>query len=252
MCLSTPARSSWKRLICMHTTGGLTPGMNSQRQRHPRALDDEELFTIEGSPTATGGQLRDNPEEHEKCGKTAKSPSMTSLRNHRDVQTLSMNCNSGNIDHPVRVLHLRYFYSFLHCQTKAPVVVQQRVSQPVQELHLKNLDDFCTVCTVYMSLWSNCTTTLSKPRTRRKPAGTELHGHRDVHNGLSHRRGGQYLYPALARCWAAQAGPVLPATPRFARPRLQEQNRESSALPPTVPPAAEPGAAHAAGWGPQV
>ena len=69
-----------------------------------------------------------------------KSPSMTSLRNHRDVQTLSMNCNSGNIDHPVRVLHLRYFPSFLHCQTQAPVVVQQRVSQPVQELHLKNLD----------------------------------------------------------------------------------------------------------------
>ena len=69
-----------------------------------------------------------------------KSPSMTSLRNRRDVQTLSMNCNSGNIDHPVRVLHLRYFHSFLHCQTQAPVVVQQRVSQPVQELHLKNLD----------------------------------------------------------------------------------------------------------------
>ena len=47
-----------------------------RRQRHPRALDDEELFIIEGSPTAkTGAQLRDNPEEREECGKTEKKPS---------------------------------------------------------------------------------------------------------------------------------------------------------------------------------
>ena len=43
-----------------------------------------------------------------------KSPSMTSLRNHRDVQTLSVNCNSRNIDHPVTALHMRKFHSLLH------------------------------------------------------------------------------------------------------------------------------------------
>ena len=74
MCLSTHTDDPAERLIGMHTTGGLAPGRNSRRQRHPRALDDEELFIIEGSPTATGAQLRDIPEEREKCGKTAKSP----------------------------------------------------------------------------------------------------------------------------------------------------------------------------------
>ena len=37
----------------MHT-GGLTPGRNSRRQRHPPALDDEELFVVEGFPLAEG------------------------------------------------------------------------------------------------------------------------------------------------------------------------------------------------------
>ena len=187
------------------TTGDLTPGRNSRRQRHPPALDDEELFIIEGSPAATGAQLRDNPEEREKCGKTAKKkkPSLTSLRNHRDVQTLSMNCNSGIIDHPVRVLHLRYFHSFLHCQTQAPVVVQQRVSQPVQEQHLCELNGLwhslhCVPVSV-KQLHHHSVEELklrqAPPRTRRKPAGTELRGHRDVHNGLSHRRGASISIP---------------------------------------------------------
>ena len=48
------------------SAGGLTPGRNSRRQRHPRALDKEELFVVEGSPATTGAQLRDNPEEREK------------------------------------------------------------------------------------------------------------------------------------------------------------------------------------------
>ena len=88
----------WRRhsdgCVCPHTlsinsctTGGLTPGRNSRRQRHPRALDDEELFIIEGSPTAeTAARLRDNPEEREKGAKCAKNPSAPSLRDHRDVQ----------------------------------------------------------------------------------------------------------------------------------------------------------------------
>ena len=48
---------------------------NSRRQRHPHSLDDEELFIIEGSPTAnTGAQLRDNPEEREKWPKKTEKP----------------------------------------------------------------------------------------------------------------------------------------------------------------------------------
>ena len=131
--------------------GGLTPGRNSRRQRHPRALDDEELFIIEGSPAATGAQLWDNPEEREKCGKMRKkalhmtSPCRRSeavARPNGFVGNSGTSCmTAGNIDHPVRVLHLRYFSSFLHCPDhQAPVVVQQRVSQPVKEMHLKNLD----------------------------------------------------------------------------------------------------------------
>ena len=57
-------------------TAGLTPGSSTpRRQRHSQALDDEELFIIEGSPTAkTGAQLRDNPEEREKCRKNDEKP----------------------------------------------------------------------------------------------------------------------------------------------------------------------------------
>ena len=42
---------------------------NSRRHRHPRALDDEELFVIEGSKSQlnAGTQLRE--EESEKCRK---------------------------------------------------------------------------------------------------------------------------------------------------------------------------------------
>ena len=50
------------------SAGGLTPGRNSWRQRHPLALDNE-LFVVEGSPATTGAQLWDNPEEREKCAK---------------------------------------------------------------------------------------------------------------------------------------------------------------------------------------
>ena len=51
-----------------------------------------------------------------------------SLHIRRDVHTSSMNC-SGNIDHPVRALHLRYFHNFLHCQTKAPDVTTTGIPQ---------------------------------------------------------------------------------------------------------------------------
>ena len=122
ICVCPHMNDPAERLICMHTTGGLTPGRNSPRQRHPRALDDEELFTIEGSPAATGAQLRDNPEEREKCAKCAKKPFNSVTARSQGRPTLSMNCNSGNIDHPVRVLHLRYFHSFLHCLNHSPVV----------------------------------------------------------------------------------------------------------------------------------
>ena len=53
-------------------------GASSRRPRHPQALDDEELFIIEGSP---GAQLRDNPEECEKWPEQAKKPSIIARHN---------------------------------------------------------------------------------------------------------------------------------------------------------------------------
>ena len=52
----------------MHNWWPDTWESNSWRQRHP-AFDDEELSIIEGSPAATGAQLRDNLEEREKWPK---------------------------------------------------------------------------------------------------------------------------------------------------------------------------------------
>ena len=58
----------------MHNRRPDTWEFNSRRQRPRRALDNEELIFIEGSPTAeTGAQLRDNREEREKCGKALKT-----------------------------------------------------------------------------------------------------------------------------------------------------------------------------------
>ena len=69
MCLSTPHRS--RRRARLATNYARWP---DTREKLPASapLDDEELFVIEGSPASTGAQLRDNPEEREKCGKTAK------------------------------------------------------------------------------------------------------------------------------------------------------------------------------------
>ena len=172
---------------------------------------------------------------------------MTSLRNHRDVHTLSMNC-SGNIDHPVRALHLRYFHSFLHCQTQAPVVVQQRVSQPVQELHLKNLDGLLhSLHCVPVSVKQLHHHSVEELKLRHLHVLDEnllelvADDHRDVHNRLSHRRGGQYLYPALAWRQAAPGEPVLPSIQGFALPPQQVRTLAPSALPPTVQPSAAHG-----------
>ena len=125
-------------------------------------------------------------------GKPQKSPSMTSLRNHRDVQTLSMSCISGNIDHSVKVLHLRYFSSVLHCQTQAPVVVQQRVSQPVQELRLKYLNGLLhSLHCVPVSVKQLHHHSVEELKLRHLHVLDEnllelvADDHRDVHNGLS-------------------------------------------------------------------
>ena len=50
-------------------------GPSSRRPHHPRALDDEELFIIEGSP---GAQLRDTGGARKMPHFTAKIPSPTS------------------------------------------------------------------------------------------------------------------------------------------------------------------------------
>ena len=138
-----------------------------------------------------------------------KSPSMTSLRNHRDVQTLSMNCNSGNIDHPVRVLTalavLPQFSALSNpstCRcTTAGVPTSPRTAPEESRLTSAQFALCTCLCEATAPPLCRRTEAEAPPRTRRKPAGTELYGHRDVHNGLSHRRGEQYLYPALAwRC----------------------------------------------------
>ena len=53
------------------------------------ALHDEELFVIEGSKT--GAQLRDNPEEREKCGKKAKKKT---LHRHQPPESCAV-CTVG-------------------------------------------------------------------------------------------------------------------------------------------------------------
>ena len=58
----------------MHDRRPDTWEFNSRRQRHPPALDDEELFIIEGSPTATVAQLWDNRRSAKNGAKCAENP----------------------------------------------------------------------------------------------------------------------------------------------------------------------------------
>ena len=166
--------------------------------------------------------------------KPQKGPSMPSLRNHRGVQTLSMNCNIGNIDHPVRVLHLWYFHSFLHCQTQAPVVVQQRVSQPVQELHLRNLEG------LLHSL--HCVPVSVKQLNHHSVEELKLRHLHVLDENLLERNCVVTETSTTASATVAAAsicippwpggvellkqGPCFPPPQGFARPRLQEHNRE--------------------------
>ena len=156
---------------------------------------------------------------------------------------------------------------FLHClNQKAPVRSQQRARQPLQELHrlqLQNLHSFSALFKPkYLSLHTSGMST-TDPRTALWNAGLlhslhsvdernlrhihghdegllefELHDHRDSKPEPWRLSPAQYLYPALGWRRAAQTEPVLPATPRFARLRLQKRSQGSSAHPPTVPPAA--------------
>ena len=86
-------------------------------QQSPVNCAREPSMTKHSSPSRapkTRAPLQDNPEEREKCGESAKSPFFAvtlaesvsgtnteplSLQGHRDVHTLSMNCNSRDIDH---------------------------------------------------------------------------------------------------------------------------------------------------------
>ena len=182
---------------------------DSRRPRHPGALDDKELFVIEGSPksplkTGTQRPTGRSPKNALKKGKKTTS-------DFRAETCWNFGCMFTAARPHVDELHLRHPHGFLHClnqlvveheracqqlsknctdcncgsttvfgtvQPQAPVVVQQR-ARPNQS---KNCTcgistDFCTVQTVYLSLWHNqnihCRRTESEapPRTRRT-AGT--------------------------------------------------------------------------------
>ena len=135
----------------MHNWWPDTWKSNSRRQRHPPALDDEELFIIEGSPAETGAQLRDNPEEREKWPQKAEKPlhhrglpscdwpSSDDELNLRHPQPARRPAQQGHRS-PCQSTATAGLPQFSTLSNQAPVVVQQRVSQPVQELHLCDLN----------------------------------------------------------------------------------------------------------------
>ena len=111
------------------TTGGLTPGRNSRRQRHLPALDDEELFVVEGFPLA-------------EC-----AHSCTSAKTNYSV----LSCGISTV-------------SALSGPNRAPVVAQRRARQPPQTA---NSAVFCTVWIVHLSSTTTGMSTTPKNCTRR-------------------------------------------------------------------------------------
>ena len=107
---------------------------DSRRPHHPRALDDKELFIIEGSP---GAQRPDGRSAKNAC-KTAKNPTLPqyretealptnpgncwnlSLQDRRDVNPLSINCSCGT--------------STVFCTTTHDLHNNGQVNNRVQEL----------------------------------------------------------------------------------------------------------------------
>ena len=112
VCVSTTSETTkWHTLVAQRP-------FNSRRQRHSPARDNEELFVVEGSLKNHRPENRDSMSkwtESEKWRKMRPKPasksSMTeteapptvsgncansSLRDHGDVHTLSMNCKKGH------------------------------------------------------------------------------------------------------------------------------------------------------------
>ena len=247
---------------------------NSRRQRHPRALDDEELFVIEGSPKSPLKAGTQRP-----SGRSPKNALKKGKKNTSDFRAetcWNFGCMFTAARPHVDELHLRHQHGFLHCLNQL-VVEHERACQhppktaptataeapqlsalsdhkhlsmynngrvPIQELHLANLrllhSLHCEPCLYEATEPTLCRRTESEALHVFDEGllELELHDHRDSKPEPWRLSPAQYLYPALGWRRAAQTEPVLPATPRFARLRLQKLSQGSSAHPPTVPPAA--------------
>ena len=93
------------------------------------ALDNKELFVIEGSQK-TGAQLRDNPEEREKCGKNVfffKKKNVIAAIPHWK-RALSVSVANENVH---QELSLRHFHCSRHNRRHAPAAP----TRPAQQGH---------------------------------------------------------------------------------------------------------------------
>ena len=98
-------------------------GASSRRPRHPRALDDEELFIIEGSP----GAQRPDGRSAKNGLKKAKTPLIAAITAIEE----EINRDGDNL---VDELHVRNLGSFLHCHDKHLLLhTNGRVNNLVQE-----------------------------------------------------------------------------------------------------------------------
>ena len=128
-------------------TGGLTPGRNSRRQRHSPALDDEELFVIEGSNCENWRSTPDNRRSAKKSAKCAKTP-ITAVK--------PSSCDELNLRHlpasprtpgrparpqrrPQPGRNCTCGTSRLNCLDHLRLSLHNDGLVPIQELHLANL-----------------------------------------------------------------------------------------------------------------
>ena len=114
-------------------------------------------FVIEGSPAATGAQLRDNPEEREKWPIRPNKPFtaiITRLWRRTESEAPEPARRPAQQGHrsPYQSTATAGLPQFSALSNQAPVVEQQRVSQPVKNCTCAISTAFCTVSTVYLSL----------------------------------------------------------------------------------------------------
>ena len=136
-------------------------------------------------------------------------------------------------------LHLRQFHSFLHCLYQNLSLHERERQRGPRTATVESQRSSAQQRCAWQSLCSNWNNhhSVDELRKNQRLRETVLHVHRDVHNrNVSHRRGGQYLYPALAwRCTpvggplgvrGAHPPPVGPRRPRELPPNLPICTRE--------------------------